>query len=89
MSNKHMKKHNVFLAQWKGGTYVWKKMLQCRDDIDNQIWWQLKQENCNFWLDNQTGLGALYQIVPPTFLCDFTVVLVHEVQEHGRWKEGS
>ncbi|XP_060182106.1 uncharacterized protein LOC132611743 [Lycium barbarum] len=88
MSNKYLKKHNAILAQWKGGTYVWEKMLQCRDVIDHEIWWQLKQGNCQFWLDNWTGIGALYQMVPPNFQCDYTVVQVKEVQEDGRWKEG-
>lgn len=27
--------------------------------------------------------------MPPNFQCDFTVILVQEVQEDGRWKEGT
>ncbi|XP_060216354.1 uncharacterized protein LOC132643852 [Lycium barbarum] len=51
------------------------------------IWWQLKQGNSYFWLDNWTGKGSLCHNLPPNHPCDLTVVLVNEVQEEGRWKE--
>ncbi|XP_060182050.1 uncharacterized protein LOC132611675 [Lycium barbarum] len=35
--NKYCKKHIPTLVQWKGGTQVWKKMLEMRDAIEHEI----------------------------------------------------
>ncbi|XP_060195138.1 uncharacterized protein LOC132624361 [Lycium barbarum] len=88
MSNKYLKKDHSVTVQWKRGTYMWKKVLQCRDLIEQEIWWQVKQGNSYFWLDNWTGMGALYQNMPPDFIFDRTVVLVQEMMLEEEWDEG-
>ncbi|XP_075101679.1 uncharacterized protein LOC142177113 [Nicotiana tabacum] len=39
--------------------------LQMRDEVEHQVWWQLKNGNSYFWYDNWTGLGALYHASGP------------------------
>ncbi|XP_059306276.1 uncharacterized protein LOC132057675 [Lycium ferocissimum] len=87
MSNKYLKKDHAVTVQWKRGTYIWKKMLQCKDVGENEIWWQVKQGDSYFWLDNWTGLGALCQILPPSFNMDRTVVLIKELKSDEGWDE--
>ncbi|XP_060170694.1 uncharacterized protein LOC132601635 [Lycium barbarum] len=69
-------------------TYVWKKMLKVREVIEQEIWWKIQQGNSYFWMDNWTGLGALYHIIPVEFEWDPTVILVKDVAEEGQWNEG-
>ncbi|XP_015162308.1 uncharacterized protein [Solanum tuberosum] len=61
--NKYCKKENQNVVMWKAGycgSQVWKKMLQARDHIEHQIWWQTKNGSAHLWYDNWTGLGDLY-----------------------------
>ena len=39
-------------------------MLEARDLIDQQIWWEPKCVHSSIWYDNWTQLGALHYIVP-------------------------
>ncbi|XP_059315909.1 uncharacterized protein LOC132066676 [Lycium ferocissimum] len=43
MSNKYLKKEHAVTVQWKRGTYIWRKLIQCRDIVEKEIWWQVKQ----------------------------------------------
>ncbi|KAH0729691.1 hypothetical protein KY290_000807 [Solanum tuberosum] len=63
------------------------KMLKCREEIEAKIWLLFKQGNSYFWLDNWTGLGALYKLIPPGAEYDQTIVLLKEVAEVGQWEE--
>ncbi|XP_059277620.1 uncharacterized protein LOC132031700 [Lycium ferocissimum] len=83
-----LKKEHAVLVGWKRGIYVWKKMLQIRDLVEHEIWWQQKQGNSHFWLDNWTGLGSLYHATGTNFDYDRTVVQVHEAVDVGGWNEG-
>lgn len=62
-------------------------MLQMRDQVDHQIWWQLKRGNTHFWYDNWSGLGALYRASGPYHWCDESIVHVDEVVENGEWND--
>ncbi|XP_075086276.1 uncharacterized protein LOC142168987 [Nicotiana tabacum] len=42
MRNKYCKKINEVLVPWIQGYHIWRKMLQMRDDVEYQVWWQLK-----------------------------------------------
>ncbi|XP_060170557.1 uncharacterized protein LOC132601491 [Lycium barbarum] len=46
-------------VQWKGGSQVWKKMIEARDQVDQQIWWEPRNGACDVWEDNWTKLGSL------------------------------
>ncbi|XP_060212295.1 uncharacterized protein LOC132639929 [Lycium barbarum] len=87
MSNKYLKKFHAVIAPIKSGTYVWKKMIKHRDEIEYEIWWKVQQGNSYFWFDNWSGLGALYYITPPNFVCDPTIILVKEAANEGLWDE--
>ncbi|XP_059292439.1 uncharacterized protein LOC132045882 [Lycium ferocissimum] len=62
--NKYCKKQYPQYVQWKGGTQVWKMMLEARDSIEQEIWWETKSGTANVWFDNWTRLGALYYTLP-------------------------
>ncbi|XP_060177861.1 uncharacterized protein LOC132607800 [Lycium barbarum] len=44
MSNKYLKKFHAVIAPSGSGTYVWKKMIKNRDEMEHEIWWKLQQD---------------------------------------------
>ncbi|XP_075100498.1 uncharacterized protein LOC142176491 [Nicotiana tabacum] len=82
---KYCKKLNSVIVPWKRGSHIWRKMLECRDLIEHQIFWQTKRGSSLFWFENWTGLGALYFLVPQNFGIDETVHNVHDVTLDGEW----
>lgn len=64
MWNKYCKKQRPTLAQWKGGTQLWKFMLLNREYLEEHIWWEPKGETVSIWYDNWTRLGPLYHLQP-------------------------
>ncbi|XP_060190564.1 uncharacterized protein LOC132619785 [Lycium barbarum] len=44
MSNKYLKKFHAVIALSGSGTYVWKKMIKHRDEMEHEIWWKLQQD---------------------------------------------
>ncbi|XP_060210297.1 uncharacterized protein LOC132637182 [Lycium barbarum] len=44
MSNKYLKKFHAVIAPSRSGTYVWKKMIKHRDEMEHEIWWKLQQD---------------------------------------------
>lgn len=87
MSNKYLNRHHVVLVQTKTSTYVWKKMIKVREEVEAEMWWLIGQGNSYFWVDNWTGKGALHKLIPAGVDYDQTVVLVKEVAEAGQWNE--
>lgn len=62
-------------------------MLECKDIIEHQILWQPKLGSSLFWFENWTGLGALYFIIPPKFVCDESIQNIYDVVQDGQWDE--
>lgn len=87
MKNKYCKKINEVLVPWRAGSHVRRKMLQMRDPMEHQIWWQLKSGNSFFWYDNWTGLGSLYHATGSEHCCDESIIHVNEVVEYGTWNK--
>lgn len=87
MSQKYCKNLNATVVPWKYGSHVWRKMLECRDLVEHQIFWKLKMGSLLFWFDNWTGLGALYFVTPPDFIVDESIQNVNEVIVEGHWDE--
>lgn len=84
MSQKYCKKLNPIVVPWRrNGSHVWRKMLECRDIIEHQILWQPKMGSALFWFENWTGLGALYFVTPPDFVCDESVNNIFDVVKDG------
>ncbi|XP_075092579.1 uncharacterized protein LOC142172788 [Nicotiana tabacum] len=82
---KYCKKMNLVVVPWKRGSRIWRNILECRDLIEHQIFWQTKRGSSLFWFENWTGLGALYFLVPQDFGIDETVQNVHDVTLDGEW----
>ncbi|WMV24703.1 hypothetical protein MTR67_018088 [Solanum verrucosum] len=90
MLNKYCKKENQNAVIWKVGycgSQVWKKMLQARDHIEHQIWWQTKNGSAHLWHDNWTGLGDLYSISDKSYEWDDRYQQVKDIKREGEWVE--
>lgn len=74
------------LVQWKGGTQVWKRMLEAREAIEHEIWWEIKGGSTKVWYENWTRLGALHFVVPIEYPLNEDLVDVADLIEEGRWK---
>ncbi|WMV08192.1 hypothetical protein MTR67_001577 [Solanum verrucosum] len=54
MWNKYCKKHHPIIAQGFGASHVWRKMVLIREEVEHEIWWQIKTRSSSFWFDNWT-----------------------------------
>ncbi|XP_059310985.1 uncharacterized protein LOC132062427 [Lycium ferocissimum] len=80
MVNKYCRKESPITVQKKQGSQTLKNMIQARNLIEHQIWWQLGMGNSQFWFDNWTGKGALYFTVEGF---DESIQNVSDVVENG------
>ncbi|KAK4716506.1 hypothetical protein R3W88_014844 [Solanum pinnatisectum] len=62
MWNTYCKKHHPVLAKGNGASHTWRKMLEITEEVEHDIWWQVKSGEASFWLDNWMKQGALYYI---------------------------
>uniref|UniRef100_M0ZQV0 RNase H family protein n=1 Tax=Solanum tuberosum TaxID=4113 RepID=M0ZQV0_SOLTU len=62
MWNKYCKKFHPIMAKGYGVSHVWRKMMTVKDEVEHNIWWQVKAGNSSFWFDNWTQQGALYYV---------------------------
>lgn len=60
IGNKYCKRLHHVVVRSTGASHVWRKMLSIREEVEHEIWWQLKAGNSSFWFDNWTKQGALY-----------------------------
>ncbi|XP_055803989.1 uncharacterized protein LOC129873024 [Solanum dulcamara] len=87
MWNKYYKRYRPQVVKWKGGSQVWKMMLQARDNIDQKIWWEPMCGQASLWFDNWTQLGTLYDIIPTNQDLDPTLDEVNQLTLNGRGNE--
>lgn len=87
MSQKYCTKLNPMIIPWRNGSHVCRKMLECRDLIEHQILWHPKMGSSLFWFENWIGLGALYFVTPPHFICDESIHNIYDVITDGQWDE--
>ncbi|XP_060190593.1 uncharacterized protein LOC132619834 [Lycium barbarum] len=85
---KYCKRHSPQNVQWKGGSQVWKAIIEARDNIEQEIWWEPRSGTANVWFDNWTKLGALYHITPDDFVIDEGVQDVKELMLQDGWNIG-
>lgn len=52
MWNKYCKRLFPTVVQWKDGSQIWKKMLEARDAIEQEIWCEPIIGTSNIWFDN-------------------------------------
>ncbi|XP_060182743.1 uncharacterized protein LOC132612645 [Lycium barbarum] len=60
-------------------------MLEARDNIEQEIWWEPKIGSSNIWFDNWTKLGALSYVVPQSWQINEQAEDVSELMTDGRW----
>lgn len=68
--NNYYKKLIPTQGQWKSGSQVWKKMLEARDDTEQEIRQEPIVGSSNIQFDNWTRLGSLYHVVSFDFIFD-------------------
>lgn len=84
MRNKYYKKINEALVPWKYDSHVLIKMIEIRELIKHQIWWQIISGNVFFWYDNWTGLGTRYHASGPDHWYDAKITQVYDLMEDGK-----
>ncbi|KAG5630895.1 hypothetical protein H5410_002612 [Solanum commersonii] len=63
LKGKHWcKKKHPAIAQGSGISHVWRKIIQIREEVKHNIWWQIRNGEESFWFDNWTKKGALYYL---------------------------
>ena len=85
MWNKYFKISHPTITTGRGASHVCRKMIIFREEVEHNIWWQIKVENSNFWFDNWTKLGAFLYIES-----DMAIVKEVEVRDfttNGGWNE--
>ncbi|XP_060210542.1 uncharacterized protein LOC132637478 [Lycium barbarum] len=85
MWNKYCKRKIPTLVQWKGGSQLWKNMLEARDAIEQDIWWKPRDGSANFWYNNWTKLGPLADLMPSNFPINDNIQEVKDVMINDKW----
>ncbi|WMV18188.1 hypothetical protein MTR67_011573 [Solanum verrucosum] len=86
MWNKYCKKLHPVVVTSLGASQVWKKMIIVREEVEHDIWWQIKAGNSSFWFDNWTRQGALYYTEGN--LAQEEELEVKDFIINGMWDEG-
>ncbi|XP_060177821.1 uncharacterized protein LOC132607756 [Lycium barbarum] len=60
---KYYKKQYPQNVQWKGGSQVWKMMLEARDNIEQEIWWETRSGTTNIWFHNWTRVEHVKELM--------------------------
>lgn len=67
MRKNDYKKELPTMVQFRKGSDVWRKILQARQEVEHEIWWEIKKGTTNVWHESWIRPGALYNVVPPDF----------------------
>ncbi|XP_049389010.1 uncharacterized protein LOC125853369 [Solanum stenotomum] len=62
MWNKYCKKMHATVTRGQDASHVLRKMITIREEVEHNIWWQIKAGNSSFWFDNWTKQGALWYV---------------------------
>lgn len=62
MWNKYCRKDHPCIAKGVTGSLTWRILTNIKDEMEHEIWWQLRSGPSSFWFDNWTKQGALYFI---------------------------
>ncbi|XP_070041409.1 uncharacterized protein [Nicotiana tomentosiformis] len=89
-SSRHWESWNTLLiVPWREGSHIWRKMLECRDLIEQQITWHPEMGSSLFWFDNWTSLRALHFLVSYDFGIDESIHNVYDVVGEDVWNVDS
>lgn len=81
---KYCKKLHPTVVRSSGSSHVWRKLLEIREEVEHDIWWQIKARNSSFWFDNWTKQGALFFTEGENARDE--EIEVKEFIENGSWK---
>ncbi|XP_060212152.1 uncharacterized protein LOC132639745 [Lycium barbarum] len=87
MWNKYCKKSIPTVIQWKSGSHVWKTMLEAREMVEQETWWQTKGGTTNIWHECWTKLGVLYHTVLADFPINEHIEEVADLIVDGEWND--
>ncbi|XP_070041212.1 uncharacterized protein [Nicotiana tomentosiformis] len=87
MWNKYCKKELPTVVQFKQGSHVWRKMLEAMEEVEHELLWKMKSKSLNIWHENWTGLGELYNVIPPKFHINEEHQEVDELREENAWND--
>nr|XP_027086510.1 uncharacterized protein LOC113708247 [Coffea arabica] len=74
--------HPCMVAAGQGSSYMWRRLLQIREVAEQNLWWEMRSGQCNFWFDNWMGSGPLCQR-----LQSVSDHLVRDFVLNGRWNQ--
>ncbi|XP_075095490.1 uncharacterized protein LOC142173745 [Nicotiana tabacum] len=87
MWNKYCKKEPPTVVRFRGGSHVWRQMLNAREEVEHEIVWELKSGTTNIWHENWTGFGALYHVLPEDFPINEGLQEVAELRQGETWDD--
>ncbi|XP_075101861.1 uncharacterized protein LOC142177287 [Nicotiana tabacum] len=87
MWNKYYKKELPMVVHFRGGSHIWRQMLNAREEVEHEIIWELKSGTNNIWHENWTGLGALYHVLPKDFPINEDLQEVEELWQWEAWDD--
>ncbi|XP_075084826.1 uncharacterized protein LOC107774618 [Nicotiana tabacum] len=85
--NKYCKKELPTVVHFRGGSHVWRQILNAREEVEHEIVWELKSGTTNIWNENWTGLGALYHVLPEDFPINEDLQKVVELRQWEAWDD--
>ncbi|KAM3217162.1 hypothetical protein P3L10_026605 [Capsicum annuum] len=83
MWNKYCKKLHPLLTKGYGASHAWKKIITARDEVEHNIWWQIKAGSSIFRYNSWTKQGALYYIEGDSF--QHEELEVNNFSRNGEW----
>nr|XP_018624288.1 uncharacterized mitochondrial protein AtMg00310-like [Nicotiana tomentosiformis] len=85
--NKYCKKDQPTLVQFRGGSHVWRKMIEARKEVEHEILWVINRSTTSVWHENWSGLRSLYHVVPPQFIINEELDEVTELTQGTGWND--
>ncbi|OIT19933.1 hypothetical protein A4A49_55077 [Nicotiana attenuata] len=70
--------------KWRTGqSHGWKKLMQVKDKVEDNMLWKINSSNSSLWWDNWTGFGDIAQVI----YYDYSLAnqTVNDIIVDGRW----
>lgn len=66
-------------------------MINCREEVEQYLWWEPKSGNSSIWFENWSNLGPLYLHQSETHSChplkDISEFITEEGWNYGKMKD--
>ncbi|XP_075084856.1 uncharacterized protein LOC142168095 [Nicotiana tabacum] len=84
---KYCKKELPTVVHFRGGSHVWRQMLNAREEVEHEIVWELKSGTTNIWHENWTELCALYHVLTEDLPINEDLQEVAELRQGEAWDD--